>query len=64
MLKAKLHGYDIGYDTSTGTGIHRFFKNICGPQWISDTKDNTDTSIGYDTGIDTWAKMEYPCNLG
>jgi hypothetical protein len=53
----KLHGYGYGIvpDTGTGTGIHYFFKNICGTQWILD--------IGYDMGTGTWVKMEYQCNL-
>jgi hypothetical protein len=32
-------------DTGTGTGIHHFFKNICGTQWI--------LNIGYNTGTGT-----------
>ena len=45
---SKLHGYGYGirYDTGTSTEIHHVFKNICEPQWISDTKYDTDTGIG------------------
>jgi hypothetical protein len=31
-LKPKLHGYGIVPDMGTDTGIHHFFKNICGTQ--------------------------------
>ena len=44
----------VSYSIQYGDTLF-FKKNICGAQWILD--------IGYDTGMDTWAKMEYSCNL-
>ena len=65
-MKFKLHRYEYGIvlNMGTGTGIYHFFLNICGPQWILDIRYDTGMSIECDTGMGTWAKMEYLCNLG
>jgi hypothetical protein len=52
LIRVRVRGYIIFLKTYVGYNGY----------WISGTID-TSTSIKYDTGIGTWAKMEYPCNL-